>query len=326
MSGPVSTADVPPERAATAADACDIEITDSRHTELGGVTIRRALPRRDRRTVGAWCFVDHMGPATVSAGRGLEIGPHPHIGLQTVTWLLAGEVLHRDSIGSEQLIRPGQLNLMTAGHGISHSEEATTYRGELHGLQLWVAQPTATREGDAAFEHHAELPRVDVGDCTATVLVGDFAGAGSPARRDTDHVGVDLDLRPGETVIPLVPGYEHALVVVDGAVWLGGNVLEPGHLGYLGTALDEVRLRTEQPTRALLVGGVPFPEPVLMWWNYVARDRTEIDAAHRDWIVGSERFGHVASPLPRIVIGPPPWSVSSAPAEPAAERGLRSDP
>ena len=147
----------------------------------GSVPVRRALPRKERRTVGAWCFVDHMGPTTVTADRGMDIAPHPHIGLQTVTWLLSGEAVHRDSLGSEQIIRPGQLNLMTAGRGVSHSEEATgRYSGELHGAQLWIAQPRATRDGDAAFEHHADLPKVDLGGAVATVLVGKLIGSESP--------------------------------------------------------------------------------------------------------------------------------------------------
>ena len=308
MSGPLSTTDVSAEIATGSAEACDVEITDSRRTELGIVTIRRALPRRTRRTVGAWCFVDHMGPATVTEHRGIDIGPHPHIGLQTVTWLLTGEILHRDSLGSEQMIRPGQLNLMTAGHGVSHSEEATTFRGELHGVQLWVAQPNATRHESAAFEHHAALPQVELAGGLATVLVGELAGATSPARRDTEHVGIDLDLRPGESVIPLDPAFEYALVVFEGALQLGKGLLEPAHLGYLGIGRTELHLAMSAPARALLIGGVPFPEPVLMWWNYVARERDEINAAHTEWTVGSERFGHVESSLPRVDVGPPPWT------------------
>jgi redox-sensitive bicupin YhaK (pirin superfamily) len=309
MSGPLSTADVPADEAASPAERCDVEISDSRRTELGGVRIQRALPQRARRTVGAWCFLDHMGPAAVTADHGLDIGPHPHIGLQTVTWLVAGEVLHRDSLGSEQIIRPGQLNLMTAGHGVSHSEEATgTYAGPLHGVQLWVAQPRATREGAPAFEHHAELPTVRVGAGMATVLVGELAGAASPARRDTEHVGVDLDLRPGSSELPLEPAYEYALVVLDGAVRLGPHVIEPGHLAYLGTGRDAAPLDVLDRSRALLVGGMPFPEPILMWWNYVARERPEIDAAHADWLAAADRFGRVASPLERITVGPPPWA------------------
>ena len=290
----------------------EVEITESRRSEVGAPPVRRALPQRPRRTVGAWCFVDHMGPAEVDDEHAFGIGPHPHIGLQTVTWLLRGEALHRDSLGSEQLIRPGQLNLMTAGHGVAHAEEGTGYRGELHGVQLWVAQPSATRDGEPAFEHHAELPRVELGAATATVLVGELGGAASPARRDTDHVGADLDLRAGTTVVPLRPEHEHALVVFDGRVEVGGKTLEPGHLAYLGLGRDECPLVVAEPTRALLVGGLPFPEPVLMWWNYVARERDEIRAAHREWTEGSDRFGHVTSVLDRIDVGPPPWTTGGS--------------
>ena len=157
MSGPVSTRDVPPVGGATDAEPCEVEVTDSRSAAVGALRVRRALPRRARRTVGAWCFADHIGPDQVTDEEGLDIGPHPHIGLHTVTWLLRGEVLHRDSLGTEQVIRPGQLNLMTAGHGVVHSEEsAGAYRGELHGVQLWVAQPSATRDGAPDFEHHGD--------------------------------------------------------------------------------------------------------------------------------------------------------------------------
>lgn len=248
-----------------------------------------------------------MGPATVDEG-GLGVAPHPHIGLQTVTWLLAGAALHRDSLGTEQVIAPGQLNLMTAGHGVSHSEEGTgRYRGELHGVQLWVAQPSHTRGGAPGFEHHAELPQVELEGAVATVLIGELAGAASPARRDTDHAGVDLDLRPGRATLPLRPDYEHALVVFAGACIIDGTAVEPGHLAYLGTGRDEITLTTEAPTRALIIGGVPFVEPVLMWWNFVARTRDEIITAHDDWTAEAERFGHVKSQLPRIDVEPPPW-------------------
>jgi len=161
-----------------------------------------------------------MGPELVTETQGLDIGPHPHTGLQTVTWLVAGEVLHRDSLGSEQVIRAGELNLMTAGNGVAHSEEATgRYRGQLHGVQLWVAQPEATRHGPAAFEHHAELPRVELGNAVATVLVGSFAGAASGARRDTALVGVDAALTPGTGAWPLEPTFEHARSCWRGRCW-----------------------------------------------------------------------------------------------------------
>jgi quercetin 2,3-dioxygenase len=320
MSGPVRTEDVP-AGGDTGADAGSapvavptLEVTPSREAQVGAVRVRRALPRRTRRTVGPWCFVDHMGPVAVTEERGVDIGPHPHMGLQTVTWLVAGEVLHRDGLGSEQLVAPGQLNLMTAGHGLAHAEEATgRYRGDMHGVQLWVAQPERTRHGPPAFEHHASLPQVVLGAGVATVLVGSLAGlAGSrsPARHDTGQVGVDLALRAGETVVPLDPAYEHALVVLDGAVAVGGaggTVVQPGNLAYLGEGRDELALSARADTRVLLIGGEPFEAPVLMWWNFVARSRDEIVAARGSWESRDGRFPPVASALARIAAPPVPW-------------------
>lgn len=312
MSGPVRAEDAPPAAEPDAGPvACDVEVTDSHDTTVAGLRVRRALPRRSRRTVGAWCFADHMGPAPVTEDQGVDIGPHPHIGLQTVTWLVAGEMLHRDSLGSEQEIRPGQLNLMTAGHGVAHAEESTgRYRGDMHGIQLWVAQPERTRHGPPAFEHHAELPQVELGTAVGTVLVGALDGVASPARRDTDHLGVDVVMGPGDVTLPLRPEHEHALVVLDGMVAVGGEqgpTVTPGHLAYLGLARDEVGLSASEPARLLLLGGEPFEAPVLMWWNFVARARDEIDAARTAWQDGSDRFGATGSPLARIDAPPTPW-------------------
>jgi hypothetical protein len=284
-----------------------LEITASRRARVGAAAVLRALPRRERRTVGAWCFVDHSGP-TPSDDGGMGIGPHPHIGLQTVTWLLEGELVHRDSLGSEQSVRPGQLNLMTAGRGVVHAEEpADSFRGAFQGVQLWVAQPEATRHGPAGFEHHAELPQLELGTATATVLVGGLGDATSSARRDTDHVGAELALRPGTSVVPLAPDHEHAIVVVDGALRIGSDVVTPGHLGYLGLGRDELAIDVTDPVRALLIGGVPFPETVSMWWNFVARTHDEIDAARDEWERAGERFGPTRSALARIPAPVPPW-------------------
>jgi len=309
VSGPLTTADVEAVAAGSAPSPPEVEITDSREAQVGALRVRRALPRRERRTVGAWCFLDHMGPVEVPPSVEIGIGPHPHIGLQTVTWLLDGEFLHHDSLGSEQVIRPGQLNLMTAGRGVAHAEESTERSREtrrLHGVQLWVAQPASTRDGAAAFEHHAELPRAEFGAATATVLVGAFGSASSPARRDTDHAGVDLDIH-GPATLPLRRDYEYALVVTSGAISVDGRSVEPGHLAYLGRGRDELQLSCSAPARALLLGGTPFEEPVLMWWNYVARTRDEITAAHRDWTERTDRFATVRSSLQRIDVPPPPW-------------------
>jgi redox-sensitive bicupin YhaK (pirin superfamily) len=306
VSGPVSSTDGPAAPGRDSPAGSDVEIIEGRATEVGGFAVRRVLPRRPRRTVGPWCFVDHLGPGAVSAERGMDIGPHPHIGLQTVTWLVEGAVLHRDSLGSEQVIRPGQLNLMTAGHGVSHSEETSgIHTGRVHGAQLWVAQPSATRDGAPAFEHHAELPRVELPHGDATTLVGDFLGVTSPARRDSPQVGVELALRAGQSSLSLEPTFEHALVVLDGAVSVQGRPVTVGQLAYLGTGRDELVVDVGDPARLLLLGGEPFPEALYMWWNYVARTRDEIATAHREWTDGDERFGAVDTSLARIDVPPP---------------------
>jgi len=310
MSGPVGAADAPPEPGGSGAlvdgvSADVVEVTDSREAMVGTTRVRRALPRRGRRTVGAWCFADHMGPEQVSETSGLEIGPHPHMGLHTVTWLVEGAVLHRDSLGSEQVIRPGQLNLMTAGRGVAHAEEAVdSYRGTLHGVQLWVAQPAATRDGAAAFEHHPDLPQVEFGSAVATVLVGELAGVASPARQDTSLVGADLTVRPGATSWPLRPDFEHALVVLSGEVAVAEQVVRPGQLGYLGLRRDSLDLTALEQSRVLLLGGEPFGEQLVMWWNFVARTKEELAQARTQWATYDERFGEVASSLPRIAAPP----------------------
>jgi hypothetical protein len=248
-----------------------------------------------------------MGPVAADPPATLGIGPHPHLGLQTVTWLLEGEMLHLDSLGSEQLIRPGQLNLMTAGHGVAHAEEDRGRSPMLHGIQLWVAQPEATRNGEAAFEHHDELPRIELEGGEGTILVGDYTGRASPARRDTEHLGVELRLRAPGVVLPLRSEFEHALIVLEGNVRVGDQVVEPGVLAYLGRARDECRVDLREPARALLLGGVPFPEKLLMWWNFVARTTEEASEARRQWTEKDERFGTVRSRLERIEVGRPPW-------------------
>jgi redox-sensitive bicupin YhaK (pirin superfamily) len=312
MSGPVTELDASSDVAESGrpGHAC-MEISDSHEDMVGKIAVRRALPRRGRRTVGAWCFADHMGPADVTENSGLDVGPHPHIGLQTVTWLTDGQVLHKDSLGSEQVIKPRQLNLMTSGDGITHSEEATGhYRGALEGIQLWVALPEHTRHEGGGFEHHTDLPSVDVTGGAATVLLGDYTSLDpelvSPARHDTPLVGVDLDLR-ATTTLPLRPDWEYALVVLEGAIAVNGQQLVPGKLGYLGQDRDELTIQVDRPARLMLLGGEPFPDPIIMWWNFVGRTREEIDAAYRDWQGENDRFGRVRSALPRIPAKAPWW-------------------
>jgi quercetin 2,3-dioxygenase len=285
-----------------------VEIVESREAQVANLRVRRALPTKGRRTVGAWCFVDHMGPMSLTPDRSVDVAPHPHMGLQTVTWLFSGEFLHRDSLGSEQLIRAGQLNLMTSGHGIAHAEENPGLRsGEMHGMQLWVAQPSSTRDGGAGFEHFDVLPTIEAPHLTATVLVGSFDELDSPARRDSALVGLELDLHGGDATIALNPEFEYALIVANGSVLVDDIVVQPGVLAYLGTGRDEIRFGSTGPSRAMLIGGVPFDERLFMWWNFVARTQDEISDAWRAWSGGDERFGRVESRFARIEVDAPPW-------------------
>jgi len=292
----------------------DSLVHDAKDAEVGGFRVRRALPRRGMRTVGAWCFADHMGPEIVTETSGLDVGPHPHIGLQTATWLVDGAVLHTDSLGSEQLIRPGQLNLMTAGRGIVHAEESTRTRTTLHGVQLWIAQPSDTRDGPSAFAHHADLPNIDVGHGEATVFIGEYAGVVSGASTDTALVGIDASLRSGSSTWALRPDFEYAVYVISGtvAVEMSGmsHHAREGQLVDLRAHADEMTLRVAESTRLLVLGGEPLGEPLYMWWNFVGRSRDEIAQASADWTAYVEtgprstsataRFDRVTSTLAPI--------------------------
>jgi quercetin 2,3-dioxygenase len=281
-----------------------LERIESRATEIGGgLMIRRALPNRRRRTVGAWCFLDHAGPLDYPAGAGLHVGPHPHIGLQTFTWMIEGEVVHRDSLGNEQVITPGQVNLMTAGRGISHSEDsAPGPGGRLHAAQLWIALPEAQRQRAPAFQNYPRLPLIERGGFSARVLAGSALGETSPAEVYSPLMAVDLVAAGAACLeLPLTAAFEHAAVVLAGAASVEGEALTPGTLLYLGTHRERLAVACERAARVLLIGGAPFGENVLLWWNFVARRVAEMEEATRAWKSG-ERFGEVrGSPSPRLI-------------------------
>jgi redox-sensitive bicupin YhaK (pirin superfamily) len=272
------------------------EVFEGREVTLGeSSVVRRLLPNLGRRLVGAWCFVDHYGPDDIATGPGMQVPPHPHIGLQTVSWLLTGEVHHRDSLGSDALIRPGQLGLMTAGAGIAHAEQSpAVHPALLHGVQLWVALPDGARHLAPSWEHHASLPVVRGGSTSATVIMGSLGGASSPGQAHSPLVGVDVALDPGaDTLLPLEPEFEHAVLVMSGSADVDGAPLTPGTMIYLGCARRDLRLASAAGARVLLLGGVPFEEQIVMWWNFVARSNEEIVAARAEWLDG-DVFGDVA--------------------------------
>jgi quercetin 2,3-dioxygenase len=281
-----------------------LERIEARATEIGGgLIIRRALPNRRRRTVGAWCFLDHAGPLDYSAGAGLHVGPHPHIGLQTFTWMIEGEVVHRDSLGNEQVITPGQVNLMTAGRGISHSEDsAPGPGGTLHAAQLWIALPETQRQRAPAFHNYPRLPLIERGGFSVRVLAGSALGETSPAQVYSPLMAVDLAAAAAARLdLPLTAAFEHAALVLAGAATVEGEALIPGTLLYLGTRRERLAIACERAARILLVGGTPFGENVLLWWNFVARRVEEMEDATRAWNQG-ERFGEVrGSPSPRLI-------------------------
>ncbi|MFT4210777.1 MAG: pirin family protein [Microbacterium sp.] len=286
----------------------------SREVPLGGVRameVHRALPQRELPMVGAWCFLDRFGPQRAR----MRVEPHPHIGLQTVTWPLVGEVRHRDAVGSDVVIRRGQLNLMTSGEGISHSEYSVG-DGEvpLDALQLWVALPESRRHGEPAFERHERLPEVALGaDAAATVVMGSFAGVASPASAYTPIVGAEVRVPAGTSVeLPLEPAWEHAVVGVAGDVTVdadGPRAVAPLELLYLGAGRAGVTVQAASAATLFLLGGAPFEDEIVMWWNFVGRTHEEIVAARQDWEAGAARFGHVvghgaeripAPPLPHV--------------------------
>ncbi|MEU8543715.1 pirin family protein [Streptomyces sp. NPDC048717] len=271
------------------------ELLSPRHVQLGESTeVRRLLPNLGRRMVGAWAFVDHYGPDDIADEPGMQVPPHPHMGLQTVSWLHEGEVLHRDSTGSLQTIRPRELGLMTSGRAISHSEESPRpHTRFLHGAQLWVALPDTHRHVEPRFEHHADLPRVTAPGLTATVILGELAGAVSPGTTYTPLTGADLALAAGtETRLPLDPDFEYAVLAMSGEAHVDDVPVQPGSMLYLGCGRTELPLRAGSDAGLMLLGGEPFEEEIVMWWNFVGRSGDEIAQARDDWEQGS-RFGEV---------------------------------
>ncbi|MFJ4844887.1 MULTISPECIES: pirin family protein [unclassified Streptomyces] len=278
--------------------ASPIDVLTPRNVPLGGpraMTVRRTLPQRARSFIGAWCFADHYGPDNVADSGGMDVAPHPHTGLQTVSWLFSGEIEHRDSLGTLAYVRPGELNLMTGGHGICHSEVSTPSTTVLHGVQLWVALPEADRNAPSAFQHHVPRPvALDGGE--ARVFLGSLAGDTSPVPTHTPLLGAELTLLPHATVTLAVdPAFEHGVLVDRGEVRMAGTALRPAELGYLepGHATLTLTNTGDTPARAVLLGGTPFGEQIVMWWNFIGRSSEEIVQAREDWEKGASRFGQV---------------------------------
>jgi len=272
-----------------------IQWISARSAEVGGgIPVSRLLPSRHRRMIGAWCFLDHAGPAVFKYDNGLRVGPHPHIGLQTFTWMIEGEVLHRDSLGNTQVIRPGQVNLMTAGYGITHTEESLPGQEQLHAVQLWIALPSSASDRPAAFTHYGDLPRWHVDDFDLTLLAGVFEHHHAPACIYSPLMGIDLVAGDAaRTRIKLDKGFEYGILPLEGQWRVNSEDFGANELAYLGCGLDSLELQASPGARAILVGGRPFEEEIFLWWNYVGHTKEAIIQAPREWEDGSIRFGDV---------------------------------
>ncbi len=264
--------------------------------DLGGFQVRRAVPSLQARSVGPFVFVDHMGPAVFAPGHGIDVRPHPHIGLATVTFLWAGTITHRDTLGSVQDIAPGDVNWMTAGRGIAHSERtpAVLREGEhpLHGMQTWVALPKAHEETAPEFHHHpaSTLPQARHGGALLRSIAGRGFGMESPVRVFADTLNVAIDLAPDAELAIEASHPERALYVLAGNAQLDGADIPGQHLVVLDAGTRPV-LRARTPLKAMLFGGEPLDGPRRLWWNFVSSSEERIEQAKRDWQEG--RFGKV---------------------------------
>lgn len=291
----------PPEVSCGGSPEPGVEVIAAREVPLGGpraMLVRRTLPTRDRSMIGAWCFADHYGPNDVTTSQGMRVLPHPHTGLQTVSWLFEGEIEHTDSAGVHAMVLPGELNLMSAGYGISHSEVSTTATRILHGVQLWVALPDADRNGDKGFQFHAPAATpLPAGGGTARVFIGELAGSSSPVTTATPLLGAELIIDPhAEIALAIDPNFEHGVLLDTSALVVEGAELTRADLAYTGPGRRSITLRNpaDTPARAILLGGEPFDEDLIMWWNFVGRTHEEIEEYREQWVAHSDRFGTVA--------------------------------
>lgn len=259
-------------------------------TTRTGVEVRRNIPHAKLKTIGAWCFVDHFGPTDQTDG--MVVAKHPHTGLQTVTWLLEGQAEHRDSIGTIQQILPGQVNIMTAGQGISHSELSQSGPKRLHAVQLWVALPEAHRNTNPAFEHRADLPEFDLNGSKIKVFAGDFDGFSSQTTVFSPIVGLELDMPAASTVsLPLRRDFEYGILLAKGSATVNDVLVNENELLYIEVGHEQLEIVSTEPVIAIVIGGTPFEEKIVMWWNFIGRSQKDITEAREQWNARDSRFG-----------------------------------
>ncbi|MGD8150643.1 pirin family protein [Ornithinimicrobium sp. Y1694] len=277
-----------------------VEVITPREVPLGGpraMTVRRTLPARGRSMIGAWCFLDHYGPDEIAETGGMVVPPHPHTSLQTVSWLFSGEIEHRDSTGAHAMVVPGELNLMTAGHGVCHSEVSTDRTDILHGVQLWTALPAEHADVDPAFEHFAPEP-VPVGGARVSVFLGELGlpggtRASSPVTTYTSLLGAEIVLDPDASLtIDVDTTHEHGILLDEGALTCRGADLASAELLHIAPGPDALTLTAgSDGARVILLGGPPFGEQIVMWWNFIGRSHEDVVRAREQW---QDELGHDA--------------------------------
>lgn len=250
--------------------------------------VRRTLPHKDLLMIGAWCFIDHYGPT--EAVDAMSVAQHPHVGLQTVSWLFEGEIEHRDSVGSIQLINPGQLNLMTSGYGIAHSELSLEVGKRLHGVQLWVALPAASKDVAPHFEHHGELPRFKFNELKVNLFMGQWLDHKSEAKIYSPLMGAEISGNAGRFELPRNADFEYGILVDQGSIIINGDRVDANQLHYIPTGTSDISIQSSENFRAIVIGGEPFNEQIIMWWNFIGRTHEEIQAMRLDWENQSPRF------------------------------------
>lgn len=281
-------------------------------TTRTGIDIRRTLPHRHIRTIGAWCFIDHYGPTDLSDA--MSVAAHPHTGLQTVSWLFSGEVEHRDSLGNIQNVIPGELNIMTSGIGIAHSELSVNIRSHLHGIQLWTVLPDRDRNTKATFHHHGDLPAFGWEGMHVRLFVGELLGYSSPAKIFSPLLGAEIDLPAGTAAtIPAQANFEYGILVVAGSVNANGSAVQSGQLHYIPIGRNSLSLTSLEGAKIILLGGEPFAEKIVMWWNFIARSHDEIVQMRQDWESESPRFSSFTDRIGGRIPAPPIPNLKLAP-------------
>lgn len=306
----------------------DITRLEPRAKDVGGVPIARALPNKRIKTIGAWCFLDHAGPSTFNEGdEGMQVGRHPHTNLQTFTWMIEGEILHKDSLGNEQIITANKVNLMTAGtgltRGISHTEQsvfssksgANEDDRRINMVQLWIALPT-DKEIEPAFDHYPELPSWQEGSTEFVLTTGRYTSVSgetykAPTKQYSKLIGLDVNfVEDNEVTLTTESGSEYGMLVVKGEIVFGGKLYKQNEMVYFDNSdvekTNSITIKADKGTRIMFIGGEPLNNKVLLWWNFVADSKAEIEQSIIDWNNHHPRFGDVDSDLHRLPAPPLP--------------------